>query len=81
MARAKFAVGEQVEVFCYHLRDGALARDWLPGTVVQVDNRMAAVRFDTSVYSNNGYFIPDRTLWLAHGSPRARRPREETDRS
>ncbi len=69
-------VGEAVEVFCYHLVDGTLTRAWLPGTVVQVDNRMAAVRFDTDIYSNNGYFIPDHTLWVAHGSPRARRPED-----
>lgn len=76
MSRDKYVVGELVEVFCYHLRDGVLTRDWLPGAVLQVDDRMAAVRFDTDVYSNNGYFIPDRTLWLAHGSPRARRRRD-----
>ena len=48
--------------------------DWLAGTVVQADNRMLAVQFDTVVFSSNGWLIPDRILWCAHGSPNIRRP-------
>lgn len=73
MARRKFLVGEHVEVFCDHIRDGQRIRDWLPGQVVQVDRRMAAVRFETDVFSSNGWLIPDRTLWCAHGSRHIRR--------
>jgi hypothetical protein len=49
-------------------------KDWLAGTVVQADNRMLAVQFDTVVFSSNGWLIPDRILWCAHGSPNIRRP-------
>ncbi len=74
MAREKFRVGEKVEVQCYHVRDGQLVRDWLNGVVVQTDFRMVAVQMDGEVYSNNGWLIPDRILWCAHGSPNIRRP-------
>jgi hypothetical protein len=74
MARAKFVVGEQVEMRCDHLRDGKRVNDWLAGRVVQVDRRMVAVQFETDVYSSNGWRIPDRVLWCAHGSPNLRRP-------
>ncbi len=74
MPREKFRVGENVEVQCYHERDGRLERDWLNGVVVQTDFRMAAVQMDGEVYSNNGWLIPDRILWCAHGSPNIRRP-------
>ena len=71
--RAKFVVGEQVEMLCDHLRDGQRVNDWLAGIVVQADYRMAAVKFDTDVFSSNGWLIPDRTLWCAHGSRHLRR--------
>ncbi len=74
MAREKFEVGEQVEMLCAHIRDGQRAVDWLPGKVVQVDYRMVAVQFDVAVYSNDGWLIPDRTLWCTHGSHNLRRP-------
>jgi hypothetical protein len=77
MPREKFAVGERVEVRCNHIKDGRLVNDWLPGIVVSADYRMAAVHFDTDVLSGNGWLIPDRILWCAHGSPNIRRPFEE----
>lgn len=73
MSREKFAVGERVEMLCDHLREGRLVRDWLGGTVVQADYRMVAVRFEMDVFSSNGWRIPDRTLWGAHGSRNLRR--------
>lgn len=73
MARVKLTVGENVEVRCYHRQGEQVVNDWLAGRVVQVDRRMAAIRFDTDVYSSNGWLIPDRTLWCAHGSPNLRR--------
>ncbi len=73
MAGEKFAVGEAVEVFCRHVRDGRRLDDWLAGVVVQVDHRMAAVRFEAEVFSTTGWPIPDRTLWCAHGSRKIRR--------
>ena len=73
MAREKYRVGETVEMLCHHVRDGQPRLDWLPGRVVQVDQRMVAIQFDAEVYSNNGWLIPDRTLWCTHGSRHVRR--------
>ena len=70
----KFAVGETVEMLCDHIRDGRRVNDWLPGRVVGADNRMVAVKFETDVFSSNGWRIPDRILWCAHGSKNIRRP-------
>jgi hypothetical protein len=78
MRRAKLAVGELVEVRCFHRRDDQITQDWLPGCVTQVDERMAAIQFETDVYANTGWPIPDRTLWCAHGSPNVRRPEVKT---
>jgi hypothetical protein len=73
MPRQKFTVGERVELRCDHIRDGQRVNDWLAGTVVEVDRRMLAVKFETNVFSSNGWLIPDRLLWCAHGSPNLRR--------
>ena len=78
MARAKFAVGEAVEMRCHHRRDGQYVVDWLRGQVVQAEARMVAVRLDGEVFANNGWPIPDRTLWCTHGSQNLRRVAEET---
>lgn len=78
MRRSKLTVGEQVEVRCHHRQANQIVQDWLAGVVVQVDDRMAAIRFVTDVFSNNGWLIPDRTLWCAHGSPNLRRLTVET---
>jgi len=73
MAREKFSVGDQVEVLCEHVRGDERVNGWLAGSVVAADHRMAAVRFATDVFSSNGWLIPDRTLWCAHGSRNLRR--------
>ncbi|MGH2522260.1 MAG: hypothetical protein ACRDH2_07125 [Anaerolineales bacterium] len=73
MPREKFTIGEPVEMLCDHLRDGRRVNDWLAGRVVQLDHRMVAVKFDTEVFASNGWPIPDRTLWCAHGSRHVRR--------
>src|SRR5688500_9136380 len=78
MARAKFSVGEAVEMRCTHLRDGQRVVDWLPGRVTQADARMVAVVFETDVFANTGWRIPDRTLWCTHGSQNLRRALENT---
>ncbi len=70
----KFAVGEPVEVMCDHLEDGKRVHGWLKGQVIHVDRRMAAVRFETDVFSSQGEPVPDRILWCAHDSPHLRRP-------
>jgi hypothetical protein len=77
MGRAKFQVGERVEMRCPHVRAGRLVTDWLAGVVVQADYRMAAVQFDQLVLSSTGRPIPDQVLWCTHGSPNLRRPARE----
>jgi hypothetical protein len=81
MARAKFELGETVEMRCLHQRGGQVVLDWLPGVVTAADYRMVGVRFETTVYANTGQPIPDRTLWCTHGSPNLRRTgeRDQTD--
>jgi hypothetical protein len=78
VARAKFAVGEAVEMRCHHLRDGQRVVDWLPGRVIEADARMVAVRLEGEVFANNGWPVPDRTLWCTHGSQNLRRLGEAT---
>ena len=77
MAREKYQVGEQVEMLCEHLAGGQRTSGWLAGRVVQADYRMLAVRFDTDVYANTGWPVPDRTLWCTHGSRNLRRPPDQ----
>jgi hypothetical protein len=76
MPRAKFEVGEAVEMRCTHVRDGRLVTDWLPGIVAATDHRMLAVRFEIDVFVGAGQRISDRTLWCTHGSRNLRRPSE-----
>ncbi len=58
-----FEVGDTVEVFCDHEKNGERLRGWLKGIVVQVDNKMVAVQFRTNVYLTDGWMVPDRILW------------------
>lgn len=75
MAARKYAVGEAVEMYCGHLgADGQRVTGWLAGRVVAADSRMLAVRFETEVFANPGWPVPDRTLWCTHGSRHLRRP-------
>jgi hypothetical protein len=76
MARAKFEVGEAVEMRCLHRRDRQIVLDWLGGSVIASDYRMLGVQFAVKVYANTGQAVPDRTLWCTHGSPNLRRPGE-----
>ena len=66
--KPKFVVGERAEVLCDYVTNGQRVHGWLAGNVVQADRRMAAVAFEYDVFSGNGYLIPDRILWCAHGS-------------
>ncbi|MBI3761178.1 MAG: hypothetical protein HY260_04865 [Chloroflexi bacterium] len=77
MSREKFSIGDLVEVNCAHVKTGQKTSGWVPGVVIEADYRMAAVRFDVDVYSSNGWLIPDRILWLAHGSKNIRRADKE----
>ena len=74
MPQAKYAVGETVEMLCDHVRAGRRVNGWLPGRVIEADHRMLAVFFDSDVYTSNGWLVPDRVLWCAHGSRHIRRP-------
>jgi hypothetical protein len=73
----KYRVGERVEMWCDHCRNGARQTGWLPGTVAAADHRMVAVTFDDDVFTNMGWPAPDRTLWCTHGSRHLRRPAGE----
>ncbi|MDD2695721.1 MAG: hypothetical protein PHS96_09865 [Anaerolineales bacterium] len=67
-----FQVGGQVEVCCDHERDGNRVRDWLVGTIVQVDPKMVAVQFQQNVYLTDGWMVPDRVLWCPKDSANIR---------
>lgn len=58
-----YKVGDRVEVYCDHEMDGDRVREWLKGTVVQVDAKMIAVQFQQDVYLTDGWMVPDRVLW------------------
>jgi hypothetical protein len=67
-----YEVGESVEVFCDHEKGGERIRGWLRGIVVQVDPKMVAVQFRTSVYLTDGWMVPDHILWFPQKSPHIR---------
>ena len=46
---SSYQVGDSVEVFCDHEKNGERIRDWVRGIVVQVDEKMVAVQFRTNV--------------------------------
>lgn len=69
-----FRVGDMVEVYCDHERNGERVRDWLSGTIVQVDPKMLAVQFQHNVYLTDGWMVPDHVLWCPKGSKHLRRP-------
>jgi hypothetical protein len=81
--REAFKVGDVVEVYCDHENEkGERVRDWLTGTVVQVDPKMLAVQFRENVYLTDGWMVPDHVLWvpktsnnIRHSQRRRRRPR------
>ncbi len=68
----EFQVGDHVEVYCDHERGGDRVRDWLVGTVVQVDPKMIAVQFQENVYLTDGWMVPDHVLWCPKGSSHIR---------
>jgi hypothetical protein len=67
-----YKVGDHVEVFCDHDLDGERIRDWLSGTVVQVDLKLIAVQFQQDVYLTDGWMVPDRVLWYPKESKHLR---------
>lgn len=74
MKQKIYEVGDQVEVLCDHDDDeGHRIRDWLPGTVVQADEKMVAVQFLEDVYLTDGWMVPDHILWLEQKSENVRK--------
>ncbi len=63
-----YGVGDRVEVYCDHERNNERVRDWLEGTVVQVDPKMIAVQFQENVYLTDGWMVPDHVLWCPKNS-------------
>lgn len=68
-----YKVGDLVEVYCDHdNKEGERTRDWLVGTVVQVDYKMIAVQFQENVYLTDGWMVPDHVLWCPKDSANVR---------
>lgn len=75
-----YKVGDKVEVYCDHEKDEERIRDWLIGTVVQVDPKMVAVQFKENVYLTDGWMVPDHVLWCPIDSTKMRRPLKKRHR-
>lgn len=71
-----YQVGDQVEVYCDHDEGGDRIRDWLVGTVVQVDSKLIAVQFQQNVYLTDGWMVPDHVLWYPKTSSNVRHARK-----
>ena len=69
-----YVVGDLVEVLCDHEHNGDRVRDWLKGTIVQVDPKMLAIQFQENVYLTDGWMVPDHVLWSPKDSTNLRRP-------
>jgi len=67
-----FEVSDKVEVFCDHEKDNDRTRGWLKGIIVQIDNKMIAVQFQSNVYLTDGWMVPDRILWFPVNSEHIR---------
>jgi len=80
-----FDVGDTVEVFCDHEKNGQRIRGWMRGIVVQVDIKMVAVQFRTNVFLTDGWMVPDHILWFPHNSnhlrPAQRKPKTNLPKS
>jgi hypothetical protein len=75
-----YKVGDRVEVFCDHDKNGDRVRAWLEGTVVQVDPKMIAVQFRENVYLTDGWMVPDHVLWCPKDATTIRRPQRRRRR-
>jgi hypothetical protein len=67
-SRRLHEVGDLVDIYCDHNRDGNRVRDWLTGVIVQADEKMVAVQFNEDVYLTDGWMVPDRVLWTRQDS-------------
>lgn len=73
-----FDVGDTVEVYCDHEKNGERIRGWLRGIVVQVDVKMVAVQFRTNVFLTDGWMVPDHILWYPQNSNHLRPAQRKT---
>lgn len=70
---ATYKIGDRVEVNCDHEdKEGNRIREWLRGTVVQIDNKLVAVQFKQNVYLTDGWMVPDHILWFPFDSANVR---------
>lgn len=67
-----FKVGKKIEVYCDHDKSKERIRGWIAGVIVQVDNKMVAVQFQSNVYLTDGWMVPDRILWYPLNSEHVR---------
>ena len=67
-----FEVSDKVEVFCDHEKEKERVRGWLKGIIVQIDNKMIAVQFQSNVFLTDGWMVPDRILWYPLNSEHIR---------
>jgi len=72
VTQEQYQVGDRVEVFCDHDREGRRVRDWMEGVVVQAEEKRVAVQFSDDVYLTDGWMVPDRVLWCPQGSEKIR---------
>jgi len=80
--KEEYNVGDRAEVLCDHENDhNERIRDWLTGTVVQVDQKMIAVQFQENVYLTDGWMVPDHVLWIPKTSDKIRRLRTKRRRT
>ena len=76
-----FEVGDVVEVYCDHDKNGQRVRGWLKGIVVQVDSKMVAVQFRSSVFLTDGWMVPDHILWNPVNSQHIRSPEKRPNKA
>jgi hypothetical protein len=69
-----YDVGDIIEAYCDHEKSGQRIRGWVKGIVVQVDSKMVAVQFRSSVYLTDGWMVPDHILWYPVHSNSVRQP-------
>lgn len=67
-----FSVSDKVEVYCDHEVKENRTRGWLKGIIVQIDNKMIAVQFQSNVFLTDGWMVPDRILWYPINSEHIR---------
>jgi len=75
---SSYEVGDIVEVYCDHDKNGERTRGWLKGIVVQVDVKMVAVQFRSNVYLTDGWMVPDHILWYPVHSDHIRFPNKRS---